>query len=104
MTERKEWADAICEMLENGNWKAAVTKLKQFKRRKLPNTVLDLAEYSNDNQDAIDYPEYKAKGYIVGSGSVESSNKTVLQSRLKQAGMRWNVEQGRAVVALKAKS
>ncbi len=104
VTERKEWADMICEMLENGNWKAVLTKLKQFKRCKLPKTAPDLAKYIDDNHDAIDYPEYKAKGYAVGSGSIESSNKTVLQSRLKQAGMRWNVEQGQAVVALKAKA
>ena len=39
----------------------------------------------------------------MGSGSIESSNKTVLQSRMKQAGMRWAVEQGQGMVALKAR-
>ncbi len=104
LAERKSWTDTICEMLENGNWKDVLVKLKPFKRRKLPKVAPDLAKYIDDNNDAIDYPAYKSKGYVVGSGSIESSNKTVLQSRLKQAGMRWNVEQGQAVVALKAKA
>jgi hypothetical protein len=32
----------------------------------------------------------RGKGYFIGSGVIESSNKTILQRRLKQAGMRWD--------------
>ena len=37
----------------------------------------------------IRYEEFVAAGYPIGSGSVESANKVVIQSRLKQAGMHW---------------
>jgi hypothetical protein len=37
----------------------------------------------------IDYPHFQNKGYPIGSGSVESSHKLVVHSRMKQAGMRW---------------
>ncbi len=35
------------------------------------------------------YAEFRAQGLPLGSGSVESSHKLVMQSRMKQAGMRW---------------
>ena len=101
--ERKEWSDKICDMLESGHWEDALKELKRFKRRTIPEYVVDLPKYIRDNQNAIDYPAYRAKGYVVGSGAIESSNKTVLQSRMKQAGMRWSVEQGQYMVALKAR-
>ena len=34
------------------------------------------------------YARFRAQGYPIGSGSVESANKLVVQSRMKQAGMR----------------
>ena len=37
----------------------------------------------------IDYPYFQKQGYPIGSGSVESSHKGVVHSRMKQAGMRW---------------
>ena len=37
----------------------------------------------------MEYPEYLAKGWCIGSGAVESACKTVVGQRLKLAGMRW---------------
>ena len=51
----------------------------------------------------MDYPKYKKKGYFVGSGAIESANKVILQRRLKQAGMRWNVPCAQSVLSLRAK-
>ena len=59
--------------------------------------------YITNNKDNIDYPAYKAKGWFVGSGAIESGNKTVLQNRLKLPGMRWNVSTAQYVLSLKAK-
>ena len=39
------------------------------------------------NKDKIDYSTYEHNGWFVGSGAIESSNKTVVQLRLKQAGI-----------------
>ena len=36
-----------------------------------------------------------------GSGAIESSNKTVVQLRLKQAGMRWSVDGANKILALR---
>lgn len=44
------------------------------------------------------------RGFKVGSGAVESGNKKVIQQRMKQSGMRWNMEPGQSIAALRAKS
>lgn len=37
----------------------------------------------------IDYPFFQRREYPIGSGSVESAHKQLVQRRFKQAGMRW---------------
>ena len=45
--------------------------------------------YFTNNVHRMDYPNYLANGWLIGSGAVESACKTVVGQRLKQAGMRW---------------
>jgi hypothetical protein len=37
----------------------------------------------------VQYPTFRAQGYPIGSGIVESANKVVVQDRLKGSGMHW---------------
>ena len=37
----------------------------------------------------LQYPQFQAQGYPIGSGSIESANKLVAEARLKGAGMHW---------------
>jgi hypothetical protein len=50
----------------------------------------------------MDYPTYRAKGWQIGSGPVESACKRVVGQRLKGAGMRWGEEGADAVCRLRA--
>ncbi len=43
----------------------------------------------------MEYPEYLARGWCIGSGAVESACKTVVGQRLKLAGMRWGEDGSR---------
>lgn len=45
--------------------------------------------YLEKNEHRTDYPHYRANGWEIGSGPVESACKTVVGQRLKLAGMRW---------------
>ena len=45
--------------------------------------------YFGSNLHRMEYPEYEAEGWQIGSGVVESACKTVVGQRLKGAGMRW---------------
>jgi hypothetical protein len=47
------------------------------------------------------YARFRAQGYPIGSGSVESANKLVVQSRMKQAGMRWEPGHVNAMLAMR---
>ena len=97
------WAEDICTRLEEGNWQSVLTELEKFKSLPAKQGAVNLYTYIENNKDNIDYPTYKAKGYFVGSGAIESGNKIVLQNRLKLPGMRWNVPTAQCMLALKAK-
>src|SRR5713101_10199303 len=47
------------------------------------------------------YATFQARGYPIGSGSVESANKLVVESRMKGAGMRWGEQHVNARLALR---
>lgn len=58
--------------------------------------------YLRKNVPRMDYPSYQAKGWLIGSGAVESGCKTVVGQRLKLAGMRWREPGTDAVCHLRA--
>ena len=94
------WAEGICKKLKEGKWKEVLKALNPDETYK--NTV-NLFHYIDTNKNHIDYPQYLQKGFFIGSGAIESSNKIVVQRRLKQAGMRWGVSTAQYLVTLVAK-
>ena len=78
-----------------------VKTLKKYENIQLPNTICNLPVYLENNKDKIDYSTYEHNGWFVGSGAIESSNKTVVQQRLKQSGMRWSVDGANYLIALR---
>ena len=69
----------------------------------LPDNIPNLRVYIENNREKINYPLYREKGYFVGSGAIESIQKTIVHQRLKRAGMRWDVEGAQAMLTLRAK-
>jgi hypothetical protein len=57
--------------------------------------------YLRERREMIRYASFRAQGYPIGSGSVESANKLVVQSRMKQAGMRWGPNHVNAMLAMR---
>jgi len=45
--------------------------------------------YLEPRRDQLQYPTFRARGYPIGSGIVESANKVVVEDRLKGSGMHW---------------
>jgi len=58
-------------------------------------------EYLEKREAQMQYPFYLAQGWPIGSGSVESGNKLVVEARLKGAGMHWAREQVNPMLALR---
>jgi hypothetical protein len=50
----------------------------------------------------IQYAAFRAQGFPIGSGAVESANKLVVEARLKGAGMHWAPEHVNPLLALRA--
>src|SRR5207302_8284053 len=46
-------------------------------------------QYLAKRWDAIQYADFVAQGFPIGSGSAESANKVVVEARLKGSGMHW---------------
>jgi hypothetical protein len=57
--------------------------------------------YLTKRLDQIQYARFQAQGLPIGSGSVESANKLVVEARLKGSGMHWARSHVNAVVALR---
>ena len=73
-----------------------------YPRNHLPESVRKAVAYLFHNRHRMYYKEYRQAGYPIGSGSVESGCKLVVQTRLKQAGMRWKRSSAQAVLALRS--
>jgi hypothetical protein len=58
--------------------------------------------YFEENAPRMKYGTYLAKGYMIGSGVMESACRQVVTQRLDQAGMHWRKETAGAVLAIRA--
>ena len=59
-------------------------------------------QYFRNHEHRMDYPRYRANGWQIGSGPVESGCKRVVTQRLKGAGMRWGERGSDAMCHLNA--
>jgi hypothetical protein len=59
-------------------------------------------EYFTDHAARMDYPRFVARQLPIGSGIIESANKTLITRREKGAGMRWTGAGAQAVASLRA--
>ncbi|MCY4462444.1 MAG: hypothetical protein OXC26_18930 [Albidovulum sp.] len=46
------------------------------------------------------YSELRAEELAIGSGVVETANKTLAAARMKRSGMRWHIKSGQATPGL----
>jgi len=58
--------------------------------------------YFRNHSPRMDYPTYLKRGWQIGSGSVESACKIVINQRLNMGGMRWGEDGGDAISHLRA--
>ncbi len=90
-------------------WDGQVEKVLAALRQALPTATGDALQavqeeitYFTNQRNRMRYDEYRASGYQIGSGTVESACKRVIGQRLKQAGMIWSEPQALAVASIRA--
>jgi hypothetical protein len=99
--QARQWCRLLKE--EGGALLAAVLRAWDWPRRAgLAAAVAEVAGYLERHAHRMEYPEYLAQGWCIGSGAVESACKTVVGQRLKLAGLRWGEDGAQAVCHLRA--
>lgn len=101
--KRKRWVKSVIDCVLNGKIEKAIKIIEEKQVDKLPDNIVNLYTYIKNNEHRIDYKAYKEKGYYIGSGAIESANKTVIQQRMKQSGMRWSINGAQYIAALRTK-
>jgi len=87
----EDQVDLLLEELQN----MQVTNKKAEKARD------KLIAYYWNNYRRIHYKTFRNKGYLIGSGPIESAHRTVIQKRLKRSGQRWYRENAQKVLNLR---
>jgi hypothetical protein len=99
-------AAAWCHRLKHEGGAAVLAALSALDLSGRPAAVDEahrqLVRYVTNQVHRMDYPTYRAKGWQIGSGPVESACKQGVGQRLKGSGMRWGEVGADAVCHLRA--
>lgn len=98
-----EWVQRQKEFLAHSQLRTILHEIRRLypRHHPLPEAVRQAVGYFFHNRHRMDYAAYRQAGYPIGSGTVESACKTVVQARMKQAGMRWSRPGAQAMIALR---
>lgn len=97
----KQWAKHQLDALWDGQLQTVLARLApEAPKHK---ACREAISYFTNNRARMAYPTYRAKGYQVGSGTIESGCKHVITARLDQAGMRWSLDGARFVAKVRAR-
>jgi len=104
-----QWFATQRQTLKFGNPEEVLRALRRLgalaKRRRAVTAITTLQaslSYVEKRRGMLDYAWYQARGYPIGSGSVESANTLVVERRLKGTGMHWARRHINPMVALRA--
>ena len=83
------WLEGVLHRLKHQGPHRVLTHLSWLAARYPSPTIQGNLAYLQKREAHMQYPTYQAASWPIGSGSVESANKVVVEARLKGAGMRW---------------
>lgn len=99
----KTWSQQVQDLLWAGYVSQVIQHLKDLHQAHPEVEIVEKAiSYFTNNKQRMNYPDYRARGLQIGSGTIESGCKRVVKARLDQAGMTWAVEGARAVLKARA--
>lgn len=100
-TAAKQWAETHLALLAHSQTDQLLIQLETL-AASLPAAHTALT-YLTNNRSRLDYARYRQLGLQIGSGTIESACNHLIGARLKQAGMRWNLANARALGKLRAR-
>jgi hypothetical protein len=91
--KRQTWIKQVRTDLWNGDLDAVINAFDRFTEHQCAQEAARKAlSYFTNNRHRMDYPTYRAKGYQIGSGTIESGCKQIVTQRLKVAGAIWDFD------------
>jgi hypothetical protein len=106
--QKKEWVKTMQELLDKDQVEKVIEAHRKIKNTGKPikgepkEKLNDLLSYYENNKTRMLYGTYRNKGYLVGSGPIESANRDVIQKRLKLSGQRWTEQGAQNMACLRA--
>ena len=88
---REEWWGRWRHRLKHDGGEAVLNDLRALPpdgRESVRRVHGEVVGYFENHVHRMDYPAYRAKGWAIGSGPIESACKTVIGKRMKNGGMR----------------
>lgn len=83
------WLEGVLHRLKHQGPERVLKHLTWLAARYPGPPIQEKLAYLQKREAHMQSPTYQAAGWPIGSGSVESANKLVVEARLKGAGMRW---------------
>lgn len=97
---RAAWLETVTQHLWEGQVPAVIQALEILTPR-YP-IAQEAVTYFTNNAHRMQYAQFRAAGYLIGSGTIESACKQIVTQRLKLPGAQWTVEG--AVLTAKARA
>lgn len=97
--QRKPWLDLVYSLLINSELDGVLVLLNDLSLE--PVLGQRVRNYLLTNRPRMNYRQYLDQGYCIGSGAIESANKSVVQARLKRSGQRWSKAGAQRVLNLR---
>lgn len=100
--EMKLWLGERLHQLKHAGPTGLLAELRNLQAEHPDEKVIsgNLA-YLEKRENQLQYPQFQAQGWPIGSGIVESGNKLVVEARLKGAGMHWAAPNVNPMLALR---
>lgn len=101
--KKEEWVEKQKDLLWEDKVEQIIKQIEELKpsSKKSKEEQRKLINYYTKNKERMQYGSFRKKGLLVGSGPIESANRTVIQKRMKLSGQRWTIEGGQNILDLR---
>jgi Transposase len=101
--ERARWLEQQKQRLRNNEAAKIIEELRSMQpsNKEGDKSRMEAIRYYENNISRMQYKTYIEKGYLIGSGAIESAHRNVIQQRLKLSGQRWSVNGAQYIANLR---
>jgi hypothetical protein len=92
-SEAQTWTQTVRDHLWQGRLDAVIDAFSRLTdHQQAGEAARKATTYFSNNRQRMRYAEFRARGYQIGSGTIESACKQVVTQRMKVSGAIWNIE------------